>query len=104
MDTPGAAGDEIANRNNQAHQISLLIAEMSAVDVPNLGIIFGVGYSGGAIPLAASNMILSLRDGVFSTIQPQGLASIARRLNLSWQECAKQGRTFAVRVDESRQH
>ncbi|MCY4129214.1 MAG: ATP-grasp domain-containing protein [Gammaproteobacteria bacterium] len=90
MDTPGAAGDEIANRNNQAHQISLLIAEMSAVDVPNLGIIFGVGYSGGAIPLAASNMILSVRDGVFSTIQPQGLASIARRLNLSWQECAKQ--------------
>ena len=34
-------------------------------------------------------MILSLRDGVFSTIQPAGLASIARRLNLSWQECAK---------------
>ena len=27
--------------------------------------------------------------GVFSTIQPKGLASIARRLNLSWQECAK---------------
>ena len=90
MDTPGAAGDEVANRNNQAHQISLLIAEMSAVDVPNIGIVFGVGYSGGAIPLAASNMILSVRDGVFSTIQPQGLASIARRLNLSWQECAKQ--------------
>ena len=90
MDTPGAAGDEIANRNNQAHQISLLIAEMSDVDVPNLGIIFGVGYSGGAIPLAASNMILSVRDGVFSTIQPQGLANIARRLDLSWQECAKQ--------------
>ncbi len=90
MDTPGAAGDEIANRHNQAHQISLLIAEMSDVDVPNLGVIFGVGYSGGAIPLAASNMILSVRDGVFSTIQPQGLASIARRLNLSWQECAKQ--------------
>lgn len=90
MDTPGAAGDEIANRNNQAHQISLLIAEMSDVDVPNLGIIFGIGYSGGAIPLASSNMILSVRDGVFSTIQPRSLASIARRLNLSWQECAKQ--------------
>ena len=89
MDTLGAAGDEIANRNNQAHQISRLIAVMSDVDVPNLGIIFGIGYSGGAIPLAASNMILSVRDGVFSTIQPRSLASIARRLNLSWQECAK---------------
>ena len=90
MDTPGAAGDEAANSNNQAHQISLLIAEMSDVSVPNLGIIFGIGYSGGAIPLAASNMILSVRDGVFSTIQPRSLANIARRQNLSWQECAKQ--------------
>ena len=89
MDTPGAAGDEVANRNNQAHNISRLIAEMSDVEVPNIGIIFGLGYSGGAIPLAASNIILSVRDGVFSTIQPRSLASIARRLNLSWQECAK---------------
>lgn len=89
MDTPGAAADEPANRANQAHSISRLIAVMSDVDVPNIGIIFGIGYSGGAIPLAASNMILSVRDGLFSTIQPRGLASIARRLNLSWQECAK---------------
>ncbi|MCE2425938.1 MAG: hypothetical protein J4F45_12720, partial [Pseudomonadales bacterium] len=90
MDTPGAAGDETANRNNQSHSISRLIAEMSNTDVPNLGIVYGLGYSGGAIPLAASNLILSVRDGVFSTIQPKGLASIARRLNLSWQQCAKQ--------------
>ncbi|MEQ8857718.1 MAG: biotin carboxylase N-terminal domain-containing protein [Pseudomonadales bacterium] len=89
MDTPGADAGEEANRNNQAHSISRLIAEASNVDVPNLGIVFGLGYSGGAIPLAASNMILSVRDGVFSTIQPKGLANIARRLNLSWQECAK---------------
>jgi len=89
MDTPGADPGEVANANNQAHSISRLIVEMSNVDVPNVGIVFGLGYSGGAIPLAASNMILSLRDGVFSTIQPKGLASIARRLNLSWQECAK---------------
>ncbi len=90
MDTPGAAGDAVANRNNQSHSISRLIAEMSNTDVPNLGIVYGLGYSGGAIPLAASNLILSVRDGVFSTIQPKGLASIARRLNLSWQQCAKQ--------------
>ena len=89
MDTPGADAGEEANRHNQAHSISRLIAEMSNVDVPNIGIIFGLGYSGGAIPLAASNVILSVRDGVFSTIQPKGLANIARRLNLSWQECAK---------------
>ena len=90
MDTPGAAGDEVANKANQSHSISRLIAEMSNTDVPNLGIVYGLGYSGGAIPLAASNLILSVRDSVFSTIQPKGLASIARRLNLSWQQCAQQ--------------
>ncbi len=89
MDTPGADPKEEANRENQAHSISRLIAEMSNVDVPSVGIVYGLGYSGGAIPLAASNIILAVRDGIFSTIQPQGLASIARRLNLSWQECAK---------------
>ena len=89
MDTPGADPREEANINNQAHSISRLIAEMSNVDVPNVGLVYGIGYSGGAIPLAASNVILSLRDGIFSTIQPAGLANIARRLNLSWQECAK---------------
>ena len=90
MDTPGADAQAEANRNNQAHSISRLITQMAGVHVPNLGIIYGLGYSGGAIPLAASNLLLSVRDGVFSTIQPQGLASIARRLNLSWQQCAKQ--------------
>ena len=89
MDTPGADASEQANRDNQAHSISRLIAEMCNLTLPNLGIILGLGYSGGAIPLAASNIILSVGDGVFNTIQPKGLASIARRLNLSWQECAK---------------
>ncbi|MEM7003706.1 MAG: biotin carboxylase N-terminal domain-containing protein [Pseudomonadota bacterium] len=89
MDTPGANAQEEANANNQAHSISRLIAEMSNLDVPTVGVIYGLGYSGGAIPLAASNMILAVRDGVFSTIQPKSLANIARRLNLSWQECAK---------------
>jgi acetyl/propionyl-CoA carboxylase alpha subunit/acetyl-CoA carboxylase alpha subunit len=89
MDTPGADAGEDANKRNQAHCISRLIAEMCNVDVPNIGVIYGLGYSGGAIPLAASNLLLAVRDGVFSTIQPKGLASIARRLNLSWQECAK---------------
>ena len=89
MDTPGADAKEEANQNNQSHAISRLIAQMCNAKVPTIGVIFGLGYSGGAIPLAASNMILSVRDGVFNTIQPQGLASIARKYNLSWQECAK---------------
>ena len=89
IDTPGADAGELANANNQAHSISHLITEMVNNDVPTLGIIWGAGYSGGAIPLAATNILLSVRDGIFNTIQPQGLASIARKYNLSWQECAK---------------
>ena len=89
IDTPGADAGEAANAGNQAHSISHLITEMANNDVPTLGIIWGAGYSGGAIPLATTNILLSARDGIFNTIQPQGLASIARKYNLSWQECAK---------------
>ncbi|MCG9740248.1 ATP-grasp domain-containing protein [Shewanella insulae] len=89
IDTPGADAGEIANSQNQAHTISKAIAESANVDVPTVGIVIGAGYSGGAIPLAAANILLSLRDGIFNTIQPQGLQSIARKYNLSWQECAK---------------
>ena len=89
VDTPGADGNEVANANNQAHSISRLIAELCNVDVPTLGIVIGQGYSGGAIPLAAGNLLLSLRTGVFNTIHPKGLANLVRRYNLSWQECAQ---------------
>jgi len=89
VDTPGADAGEEANLNNQAHSISRLLAEFSNAAIPSVGIIVGVGYSGGAIPLVTTNLILSVRDGIYNTIQPKGLASIARKYNLSWQECAK---------------
>ncbi|RMD77200.1 MAG: carbamoyl-phosphate synthase large subunit, partial [Lentisphaerae bacterium] len=89
VDTPGADAGEAANCNNQAHSISRLIANFAQVCIPSIGIILGNGYSGGAIPLTTTNLILSVRDGVFNTIQPRGLANIARKYNLSWQECAK---------------
>ena len=41
MDTPGADAKQEANEQNQAHSISRLIAEMSNVDVPNIGVIYG---------------------------------------------------------------
>jgi len=75
MDTPGADAGIDANENNQAHSISRLIAAMAAVKVPTLGIIYGLGYSGGAIPLAATNLLLAVQDDAFNTIQPKGLAS-----------------------------
>lgn len=89
MDTPGANAGQAANRQNQAHCISRLIAEFAQLEVPTVGVIFGNGYSGGAIPLATTNLLLCVRDGVFNTIQPRGLASIARKYDLSWQECAR---------------
>ena len=89
MDTPGADAGAAANQANQAHTISRLLAEMCNLQVATVGIVYGLGYSGGAIPLAATNVLLCVRSGVFNTIQPKGLASIARKFNLSWQECAR---------------
>ena len=62
---------------------------MAAAKVPSIGIIFGLGYSGGAIPLATTNLVLATRHAAFNTIQPKGLANIARQYNLSWQESAR---------------
>jgi acetyl/propionyl-CoA carboxylase alpha subunit/acetyl-CoA carboxylase beta subunit len=89
MDTPGADAGTEANEANQAHSISRLIAVMAAAKVPSIGIIYGLGYSGGAIPLATTNLLLAVRCGAFNTIQPKGLATIARQYNLSWQESAR---------------
>jgi len=89
IDTPGADAGEQANLASQANSISHLITVMTQLKVPTLGIVIGTGYSGGAIPLAATNLLLSVRDGLFSTIQPQGLANIARKQKLSWQQCAQ---------------
>jgi len=89
MDTPGADAGTEANEANQAHSISRLIAVMAAVKVPSIGIIYGLGYSGGAIPLATTNLLLAVRCAAFNTIQPKGLANIARQYNLSWQESAR---------------
>ena len=89
IDTPGADAGSKANMRNQAHSISELIATMTDLKVPTVGIIWGLGYSGGAIPLAATNLLLSVKDAIFSTIQPKGLASIARKQKLDWQTCAR---------------
>ena len=89
IDTPGAEAGSEANIANQAHSISALISLMADLKVPTIGIVWGLGYSGGAIPLATTNILLSVKDGIFSTIQPQGLASIARKQKLDWQTCAK---------------
>src|SRR5690606_27342961 len=77
------------NQQNQAHSISALIATMADLTVPTVGIVLGAGYSGGAIPLATTNVLLSVRDGLFNTIQPQGLAAIARKQKLDWKSCAQ---------------
>ena len=81
--------DAEANLENQSHSISFLISEMANLQLPVIGIVFGGGYSGGAIPLATANILLSVREGVFNTIHPKGLSNIARKYDLSWQESAK---------------
>src|SRR5690606_22383217 len=68
---------------------SALMASMAGAAGPPVGIVLGAGYSGGAIPLATTNVLLSVRDGLFNTIQPQGLAAIARKQKLDWKSCAQ---------------
>jgi acetyl-CoA carboxylase alpha subunit len=90
MDTPGAdAGETREPPQSGPLHFSADCVRWRRCPFPTVGIILGNGYSGGAIPLATTNILLCVRDGVFNTIQPRGLAGIARKYDLSWQECAK---------------
>ena len=61
---------------------------MCNVDVPTVGIILGIGYSGGAIPLAAA---ISSWPSAMPSLTPFSRRAwrTLLRYNLSWQECAK---------------
>ena len=87
MDTPGAdAGRRLTRKIRPTPFLASLLR--CATSTCRRWESFWYRLFGGAIPLA-SNLILAVRDAVFNTIQPKGLANIARKYNLSWQECAK---------------
>jgi acetyl-CoA carboxylase carboxyl transferase subunit alpha len=89
VDTAGAYPGIDAEARGQAEAIARAIETCLDIKVPLVAAIIGEGGSGGAIALAAGNIVLMLEHAVYSVISPEGCASILWRDGEHAQEAAE---------------
>jgi acetyl-CoA carboxylase carboxyl transferase subunit alpha len=76
VDTAGAFPGIDAEARGQAEAIARCIEACLEAPVPLVATIIGEGGSGGAIALAAGDVVLMLEHSVYSVISPEGCAAI----------------------------
>ena len=76
IDTMGAAPDVGAEERGQSQAIAQCLMVMSGLRVPILCIVIGEGGSGGALGIGVGDRLLIQEYAYFSTITPEGCASI----------------------------
>jgi len=79
VDTSGAFPGIEAEARGQAEAIARGIEACLSAPVPLITTIIGEGGSGGAIALAAGNVVLMYEHAIYSVISPEGCASILWR-------------------------
>src|SRR5262245_24522938 len=79
VDTAGAYPGVDAEERGQAEAIARCVETCLDLRVPFIALIIGEGGSGGAIALAAGNVVLMLEHSIYSVISPEGCASILWR-------------------------
>jgi acetyl-CoA carboxylase carboxyl transferase subunit alpha len=79
IDTSGAYPGVDAEARGQSGAIASAIETCLDIRVPLIAAIIGEGGSGGAIALAAANVVLMFEHAVYSVISPEGCASILWR-------------------------
>lgn len=76
IDTPGAYPGVGAEERGQSEAIARNLREMSHLSVPIICTVIGEGGSGGALALSVGDKVNMLQYSTFSTISPEGCASI----------------------------
>ena len=76
VDTAGAYPGVDAEERGQGRAIAESIQTCLNLKVPLISCVIGEGGSGGALALAAGNVVLMLENSVYSVISPEGCASI----------------------------
>jgi len=79
VDTVGAWPSFAAESAGQSEAIATNLTKMAALKVPIVTIVVGEGGSGGALAIAMGNKIGMLSKAYYSTISPEGAASILGR-------------------------
>ena len=89
VDTAGAYPGIDAEARGQSEAIARAIETCLDLRVPVVASVIGEGGSGGAIALAAANVVLMLEHAIYSVISPEGCASILWRDSEHAQEAAE---------------
>ena len=89
VDTPGAYPGIDAEARGQAEAIARSIETCLDIRTPLVAIVIGEGGSGGAIALAAGDVVLMEEHAVYSVISPEGCASILWRAAAEAQAAAE---------------
>lgn len=76
IDTPGAYPGVGAEERGQSEAIARNLMEMAELKVPVICTVIGEGGSGGALALGVGDRTVMLEYSVYSTISPEGCASI----------------------------
>lgn len=76
VDTPGAYPGIGAEERGQSEAIGRNLYEMAGLKVPLICTIIGEGGSGGALAIAAGDVLLMMQYSIYSVISPEGCASI----------------------------
>lgn len=76
IDTKGAYCGIGAEERGQGEAIANNLLEMSMLKTPIISIVIGEGGSGGALALAVADEVWMLQNSIYSTLSPEGFASI----------------------------
>jgi acetyl-CoA carboxylase carboxyl transferase subunit alpha len=76
IDTPGAYPGIGAEERGQSEAIGRNLYEMAEIKVPLISTIIGEGGSGGALAIAAGDIVMMMQYSIYSVISPEGCASI----------------------------
>jgi acetyl-CoA carboxylase carboxyl transferase subunit alpha len=79
IDTMGAYPGIGAEERGQAEAIASCLEVMAGLQVPTVATVIGEGGSGGALAIGVGNRVLMLENSIYSTISPEGCASILYR-------------------------
>jgi acetyl-CoA carboxylase carboxyl transferase subunit alpha len=79
VDTAGAYPGIGAEERGQAEAIAKNLEVMAGLQVPIISTVIGEGGSGGALAIGVGNRVLMMENSVYSTITPEGCASILYR-------------------------
>ena len=88
IDTAGAFPGREAEERGQSESIASTISSCLSVKTPIISIIIGEGGSGGAIALATADIVMMLKNSIYSVISPEGCASILWRDSQAVQKAA----------------